>query len=94
MKRIPHPPKQLPKFILHYRLDEVVGYGKGNGAYQQLALQCRAEQYNNHLSSHIGAWGKVKRGWDCESNVPVAVKILPKRRISRKIRNGLERIKK
>lgn len=67
--------------LLHYRLDEAVGYGKR-------FFKCKICQ------SIIGAWGKVKKGWDCERNQPVAIKILSKRRISRKIRDGVSRIKK
>ena len=89
MKRIPHPQKHKnksePKFILHYRLEEVVGHGKSF----HLTLITKI------LTTIVGAWGKVKRGWDCQgSGRPVAIKILSKKRISRKIRNGLERIKK
>jgi hypothetical protein len=46
MKMIPHPPKREnkgeSKFILHYRLDEVVGHGKR----QRKGVVCDYQIYN------------------------------------------------
>ena len=84
IKRIPHPikvPKAQDKIVLNYRFEEVIGYGIITGSVIILL--------HLHL---LGAWGKVKRGWDVGEDKQVEIKILRKRRISRKIRDGINKI--
>ena len=40
----------------------------------------------------LGAWGKVKKGTDKSTSAPVAIKVIHKRRLKRKLKDGIDRV--
>lgn len=58
----------------------------------KLSVTVKNHRTTQRQFSFLGAWGKVKKGWDISFERLVAIKIMRKRKISRKIRDGVNKI--